>query len=53
LLFSNNFRRFRLDRKALGDLDIQDISASTIPEDFRRNRKIHRCWRIGVGETHG
>ncbi len=46
LLFSNNFRRFRLDDRALSDLDIQDISASTIPEDFRRNRKIHRCWRI-------
>jgi len=46
LLFSNNYRRFRLDREALKGLEIEDISASTIPEDFRRNPKIHRCWRI-------
>jgi len=46
LLFSNNFRRFRLDRGALEGLEVEEISASTIPEDFRRNPKIHRCWRI-------
>ncbi len=46
LLFSNNFRRFRLDEAALAWLAVKDISAATIPEDFRRNRKIHRCWRI-------
>ncbi len=46
LLFSNNFRRFRLDEAALAWLTVKDISASTIPEDFRRNAKIHRCWRI-------
>ncbi len=46
LLFSNNFRRFRLDQAALAGLMVKDISASTIPEDFRRNSKIHRCWRI-------
>jgi len=46
LLFSNNYRRFRLDRDALAGLQVEEISASTIPEDFRRNPKIHRCWRI-------
>jgi 23S rRNA (guanine2445-N2)-methyltransferase / 23S rRNA (guanine2069-N7)-methyltransferase len=46
LLFSNNYRRFRLDREALKGLEVEEISASTIPEDFRRNPKIHRCWRI-------
>jgi 23S rRNA (guanine2445-N2)-methyltransferase / 23S rRNA (guanine2069-N7)-methyltransferase len=46
LLFSNNYRRFRLDRDALAGLEVEEISAATIPEDFRRNPKIHRCWRI-------
>jgi len=48
LIFSNNFRRFKLDTEALADLDIEDISAATLPPDFERNPKIHRCWKIGV-----
>lgn len=48
LIFSNNFRKFSLDTDALSDLDIDDISAKTIPPDFSRNPKIHRCWRIKV-----
>ncbi|MDT4289119.1 bifunctional 23S rRNA (guanine(2069)-N(7))-methyltransferase RlmK/23S rRNA (guanine(2445)-N(2))-methyltransferase RlmL [Methylomonas sp. MO1] len=46
LYFSTNFRRFKLDRQALADLQITDISAKTIPEDFARDQKIHYCWRI-------
>lgn len=46
LLFSNNYRRFRLEESAWPDLRVEDISAATIPEDFRRNPRIHRCWRI-------
>ncbi|MCQ8116171.1 bifunctional 23S rRNA (guanine(2069)-N(7))-methyltransferase RlmK/23S rRNA (guanine(2445)-N(2))-methyltransferase RlmL [Methylomonas rosea] len=46
LYFSTNFRRFKLDRQALADLQIEDISAQTIPEDFARDQKIHYCWRI-------
>jgi 23S rRNA (guanine2445-N2)-methyltransferase / 23S rRNA (guanine2069-N7)-methyltransferase len=46
LYFSTNFRRFKLDRQALPDLQIEDISAQTIPEDFARDQKIHYCWRI-------
>lgn len=48
LIFSNNFRKFSLDMGALADLKIEDISAKTIPTDFARNPKIHRCWRIGA-----
>jgi 23S rRNA (cytosine1962-C5)-methyltransferase len=44
LLFSTNLRTFRLDA-ALADLPMQEISAQTVPPDFR-NRKIHRCWRV-------
>jgi len=46
LLFSNNRRDFRLDRDGLGDLEIEEISRATLPEDFKRNPKIHHCWVI-------
>jgi 23S rRNA (guanine2445-N2)-methyltransferase / 23S rRNA (guanine2069-N7)-methyltransferase len=46
LLFCNNYRRFRLDRDGLAGLAVEDVGAGTIPEDFRRNPRIHGCWRI-------
>ena len=46
LYFSTNFRRFKIDKQALSELIVEDISASTIPEDFARNPKIHYCWKI-------
>jgi 23S rRNA (guanine2445-N2)-methyltransferase / 23S rRNA (guanine2069-N7)-methyltransferase len=46
LIFSTNFRRFRLDREALGDLAVTDLTAATIPPDFARSPRIHACWRI-------
>ncbi len=46
LYFSTNFRRFKMDEEALTDLVVADISAKTIPEDFKRDSKIHFCWRI-------
>ncbi len=49
LIFSNNFRRFRMDREALSGLQVQDITASTIPQDFSRSPRIHNCWRIARG----
>lgn len=46
LYFSTNFRRFKMDREALADLIIEDISAAMVPLDFSRDTKIHYCWRI-------
>ena len=46
LYFSTNFRRFKMDNEQLSDLKIDDISRSTIPQDFARNPKIHYCWKI-------
>lgn len=46
LIFSTNYRRFRLDREQLADLEIEDLSASTIPKDFARSPKIHKCFKI-------
>ncbi|MCA9934110.1 MAG: class I SAM-dependent methyltransferase [Ardenticatenaceae bacterium] len=45
LFFSNNSRRFKLDEAALSGLAVQDITAQTIPADFR-NQRIHQCWLI-------
>jgi 23S rRNA (guanine2445-N2)-methyltransferase / 23S rRNA (guanine2069-N7)-methyltransferase len=46
LVFSTNYTRFKLDADALADLDIDDISAQTIPKDFERHTRIHRCYVI-------
>lgn len=47
LYFSNNFRRFRFDNEAVATFaECQDISPLTIPMDYERNPRIHRCWRL-------
>lgn len=46
LVFSNNYRKFKLDRDALAELEIEDITASTLPEDFRRRPRIHSVFVI-------
>ncbi|MDQ7091321.1 MAG: bifunctional 23S rRNA (guanine(2069)-N(7))-methyltransferase RlmK/23S rRNA (guanine(2445)-N(2))-methyltransferase RlmL [Methylococcales bacterium] len=46
LYFSTNFRRFKLDADALDYLNIEELSAATIPHDFSRSPRIHYCWRI-------
>ncbi len=45
LIFSNNFRRFRLDDRLQEESHIEEISHKSVPEDFRRHRP-HRCWSI-------
>jgi hypothetical protein len=46
IVFSNNFRRFKLDEQALETLEIDDVTKQTIPRDFARGGFIHRCWVI-------
>ncbi len=46
LYFSTNFRRFKFDETLFENLNILDITAKTIPEDFARDMKIHFCWKI-------
>jgi 23S rRNA (guanine2445-N2)-methyltransferase / 23S rRNA (guanine2069-N7)-methyltransferase len=46
LLFSNNYRKFKLAFEELPELDIQNISAATIPPDFERNPRIHVCYEV-------
>lgn len=46
LLFSTNFRKFRLDQAALAGLEVKDISRATIPQDFERDSKAHHCFEL-------
>jgi 23S rRNA (guanine2445-N2)-methyltransferase / 23S rRNA (guanine2069-N7)-methyltransferase len=46
LVFSTNFTRFKLDAEALADLAIEDISAATVPKDFERHARIHKCFVV-------
>ncbi len=46
LLFSTNRRGFRLDDEIERAFAVKDISAAMLPEDFKRNPGIHRCWEI-------
>ena len=46
LIFSTNFRKFKMEEELMTSYDVKDISEETIGEDFKRNQKIHFCWEI-------
>jgi len=46
LVFSNNFRKFKLDPIILEQYAVEDYRLPSIPEDFQRDMKIHGCWLI-------
>jgi 23S rRNA (guanine2445-N2)-methyltransferase / 23S rRNA (guanine2069-N7)-methyltransferase len=46
LVFSTNYTRFKFDSPALADLKIEDISAATVPKDFERHARIHKCFVV-------
>lgn len=45
LYFSTNYRRFKLEPEDIRARNVKDITAQTIPNDFR-NKRIHYCWEI-------
>jgi 23S rRNA (cytosine1962-C5)-methyltransferase len=45
LYFSTNLRGFKFHAEVAGDLEGEEISERTVPEDFR-DRRVHRCWRF-------
>ena len=45
LFFSTNLRSFGLDPLVQQRAHFTEISAKTVPDDFR-DRRIHRCWHI-------
>jgi len=46
LIFSNNYRKFKLDYELLGAFEIVEITQRTIDPDFKRNTRIHKCFEI-------
>ena len=46
LVFSTNFRKFKLESSLEQQFDIREISEETVPLDFKRNQRIHRCWEF-------
>ena len=44
LVFSTNFRKFRLDERLGRWYRVEDITAKTIPPDYARNPRIHQCF---------
>ena len=46
IVFSTNSQRFKLDESLSRRYDVRDISAKTLPKDFERNPRIHRCYEI-------
>jgi 23S rRNA G2445 N2-methylase RlmL/23S rRNA G2069 N7-methylase RlmK/C1962 C5-methylase RlmI len=51
LVFSTNAQRFKLDETLATRYDIRDISAATLPRDFERNPRIHRCFEIRLSKS--
>lgn len=45
LIFSTNFRRFRLQETAFTGITIKDISKQTLPPDFR-DLRTHQCFLV-------
>ena len=46
LYFSTNRRGFKLNPALSGELAVQDITAQTLDEDFKRPPPAHRCWSV-------
>ena len=46
LVFSNNFRRFKLAPVLEKTYAVENISAASIDRDFARRPRIHQCWLI-------
>jgi 23S rRNA (guanine2445-N2)-methyltransferase / 23S rRNA (guanine2069-N7)-methyltransferase len=46
LYFSTNMRNFKLDENLQTLFSAKNISAETIPPDFKRRQNIHHCWAI-------
>ena len=53
LLFSTNAQRFRLDAQLSARYAIEDVSAATLPLDFARNPRIHRCYELRLRPARG
>jgi len=48
LIFSTNFRRFKMSQDVLREFNGVDITQRTIPPDFARSPRIHSCFRLAA-----
>jgi 23S rRNA (guanine2445-N2)-methyltransferase / 23S rRNA (guanine2069-N7)-methyltransferase len=46
LIFSNNFRRFKLSEQIPAKYTVQDKTRWSLQRDFSRSSRIHQCWFI-------
>ncbi|HEV7607780.1 MAG TPA: bifunctional 23S rRNA (guanine(2069)-N(7))-methyltransferase RlmK/23S rRNA (guanine(2445)-N(2))-methyltransferase RlmL [Steroidobacteraceae bacterium] len=50
LVFSTNAQKFKLDGMLGERYKLTDISRATLPEDFKRNPRIHQCYELESGK---
>ncbi|ORU91414.1 MAG: 23S rRNA (guanine(2445)-N(2))/(guanine(2069)-N(7))-methyltransferase [Cycloclasticus sp. symbiont of Poecilosclerida sp. N] len=48
LIFSTNFRKFKLNEIALTNLNVKNIGKQSLPKDFERKPRIHYCWELSI-----
>jgi 23S rRNA (guanine2445-N2)-methyltransferase / 23S rRNA (guanine2069-N7)-methyltransferase len=46
LVFSTNAQRFRIEESVTERWAVEDLSAATLPFDFARHPRIHRCFEL-------
>ncbi|MCF7980509.1 MAG: bifunctional 23S rRNA (guanine(2069)-N(7))-methyltransferase RlmK/23S rRNA (guanine(2445)-N(2))-methyltransferase RlmL [Pseudomonadales bacterium] len=46
LIFSNNFRKFKMDDVIADEFVVSNITGETLDPDFGRNPRIHHVWKI-------
>jgi 23S rRNA (guanine2445-N2)-methyltransferase / 23S rRNA (guanine2069-N7)-methyltransferase len=46
VVFSTNAQKFKLDAAVAASYKVTDISRATLPEDFKRNPRIHQCFEL-------
>ena len=53
LVFSNNFRKFKLDELISRQFNCNNITTETLDMDFERNPRIHTVWLITKRSSFG
>lgn len=53
LIFSNNFRRFKMDDLTQRQFTCLNITSQTLDMDFERNPRIHNVWLITRRDSFG
>jgi len=46
LLFSSNYRKFKMDVEGLKGFRVEDLSRITLPPDFEKRPRMHHLWKI-------